>query len=167
MALGADVVGGLPWYELTDEDARRHIDIVFAIARERDADVHMLVDDTDDANSRSLEYLAVKTLREGWGGRVAASHCGALAAYNATYAAKVVALVKGRASPSSATRTSAWFSRAGAIPSPCAGASRACASYSRPASTWPPARTTSTIRTTPLADRASWKSRSSWRIPPT
>ena len=94
MALGADVVGGLPWYELTDEDARRHIDIVFAIARERDADVHMLVDDTDDANSRSLEYLAVKTLREGWGSRVTASHCGALAAYNATYAAKVVALVK-------------------------------------------------------------------------
>src|SRR3990172_10880592 len=38
MTLGADVVGGLPWYEMTDEDARRHIDIVFAIARERDAD---------------------------------------------------------------------------------------------------------------------------------
>jgi cytosine deaminase len=94
MALGADVIGGLPWYEMTDEDARRHIDIVFAIARERDADIHMLVDDTDDPNSRSLEYLAVKTLREGWGGRVSASHCGALAAYNATYAAKVIALVK-------------------------------------------------------------------------
>ena len=94
MALGADVVGGLPWYETTDEDARRHIDIVFAIARERDADVHMLVDDTDDANSRSLEYLAVKTQREGYRGRVSASHCGALAAYNATYAAKVIGLVK-------------------------------------------------------------------------
>jgi cytosine deaminase len=94
MALGADVVGGLPWYEMTDEDARRHIDIVFAIARERDADVHMLVDDTDDANSRSLEYLAVKTLREGYAGRVSASHCGALAAYNPTYAAKVIGLVK-------------------------------------------------------------------------
>ncbi len=94
MALGADVVGGLPWYELTDEDARRHIDIVFAIARERDTDVHMLVDDTDDANSRSLEYLAVKTKREGYGGRVSASHCGALAAYNPTYAAKVIGLVR-------------------------------------------------------------------------
>jgi len=94
MALGADVVGGLPWYEMTDEEARRHIDIVFAIARERDADVHMLVDDTDDANSRSLEYLAVATRREGWGGRVSASHCGALAAYNPTYAAKVIGLVK-------------------------------------------------------------------------
>jgi cytosine deaminase len=94
MALGADVVGGLPWYEMTDEDARRHVDIVFDIARRRDADIHMLVDDTDDANSRSLEYLAVKTRREGCAGRVSASHCGALAAYNATYAAKVIALVK-------------------------------------------------------------------------
>lgn len=94
MALGADVVGGLPWYEMTDEEARQHIDIVFAIARERDADIHMLVDDTDDANSRSLEYLAVKTQREGYGGRVSASHCGALAAYNPTYAAKVIGLVK-------------------------------------------------------------------------
>jgi cytosine/creatinine deaminase len=94
MALGADVVGGLPWYEMTDEDARRHIDIVFAIARERNADIHMLVDDTDDANSRSLEYLAVKTLRAGYAGRVSASHCGALAAYNPTYAAKVIGLVK-------------------------------------------------------------------------
>jgi len=54
----------------------------------------MLVDDTDDSNSRSLEYLAVKTKRERYGGRVSASHCGALAAYNPTYAAKVIGLVK-------------------------------------------------------------------------
>jgi cytosine deaminase len=94
MALGADVVGGLPWYEMTDEDARRHIDIAFAIARERGAPIHMLVDDTDDANSRSLEYLAVKTMREGYAGRVSASHCGALAAYNDVYAEKVIGLVK-------------------------------------------------------------------------
>jgi cytosine deaminase len=94
MALGADVAGGLPWYEMTDADAREHIDIVFAIAREHDADIHMLVDDTDDPNSRSLEALAVKTLREGYGGRVSASHCGALAAYNEVYAGKVIGLVR-------------------------------------------------------------------------
>ncbi len=94
MALGADVVGGLPWYERTDQDARAHIDIAFAIAKERNADIHMLVDDTDDPNSRSLEYLAVKTLREGYGGRVSASHCGALGAYNDVYAGKVIGLVK-------------------------------------------------------------------------
>jgi cytosine deaminase len=94
MALGADVVGGLPWYEMTDADARTHIDIAFDIAKSRDADIHMLVDDTDDANSRSLEYLAVKTMREGYAGRVSASHCGALAAYNQIYAEKVIGLVK-------------------------------------------------------------------------
>lgn len=93
MALGADVVGGLPWYERTDAHMREHIDIVFDIAREYDADIHMLVDDTDDPNSRSLEYLAVKTLETGYRGRVTASHCGALAAYNDVYAAKVIAMV--------------------------------------------------------------------------
>lgn len=93
MALGADVVGGLPWYERTDAHMREHIDIVFDIAREHDADIHMLVDDTDDPNSRSLEYLAVKTLETGYQGRVTASHCGALAAYNDVYAAKVIAMV--------------------------------------------------------------------------
>ncbi|MDR7532052.1 MAG: amidohydrolase family protein [Armatimonadota bacterium] len=93
MALGADVVGGLPWYERTDEQMRRHIDVVFEIAQAADADIHMLVDDTDDPNARSLEYLAVKTLEAGYRGRVTASHCGALAAYNDTYAAKVIGMV--------------------------------------------------------------------------
>src|SRR5262249_54857395 len=90
---GCEIVGGLPWYEYTDEDARRHIDICFAIAKRHDLDIHMLVDDTDDANSRSLEYLALKTMREGYQGRVAASHCGAMAAYNDVYAAKIVDMV--------------------------------------------------------------------------
>jgi cytosine deaminase len=54
----------------------------------------MLVDDTDNPNSRSLEYLAVKTLREGFVGRVSASHCGALAAYDEVHAYKVMDLVK-------------------------------------------------------------------------
>ena len=90
---GCDVVGGLPWYEYTDEDARQHIDICFAMAKKHDLDIHMLVDDTDDPNSRSLEYLALKTMREGFNGRVTASHCGAMAGYNDFYAAKVVDMV--------------------------------------------------------------------------
>ena len=90
---GCDVVGGLPWYEYTDEDARQHIDICFAMAKKHDLDIHMLVDDTDDANSRSLEYLALKTMRESFNGRVTASHCGAMAGYNDFYAAKVVDMV--------------------------------------------------------------------------
>jgi len=94
MRMGADVVGGLPWHEHLDEDARRHIDLCFDLAKKHDSDIHMLVDDTDNPNSRSLEYLAVKTLREGFQGRVAASHCGALAAYDEVHAQKVMALVK-------------------------------------------------------------------------
>jgi cytosine/creatinine deaminase len=90
---GCDVVGGLPWYEYTDEDARQHIDICFAMAKKHDLDIHMLVDDTDDANSRSLEYLAFKTMRERFNGRVTASHCGAMAGYNDFYAAKIVDMV--------------------------------------------------------------------------
>src|SRR5262249_17574524 len=90
---GCDVVGGLPWYEYTDEEARRHIDICFAMAKKHDLDIHMLVDDTDDANSRSLEYLALKTMREAFNGRVIASHCGAMAGYNDVYAAKVIDMV--------------------------------------------------------------------------
>jgi cytosine/creatinine deaminase len=90
---GCDIVGGLPWYEYTDAEARAHIDICFAMAKKHDLDVHMLVDDTDDANSRSLEYLALKTMREGFQGRVTASHCGAMAGYNDVYAAKVIDMV--------------------------------------------------------------------------
>lgn len=90
---GCDIVGGLPWYEYTDEEARQHIDICFRIAQKHDLDLHMLVDDTDDANSRSLEYLALKTMREDFHGRVTASHCGAMAGYNDVYAAKVIDMV--------------------------------------------------------------------------
>lgn len=93
MDLGADIVGGLPWYERTDRDMWEHIDICFELAKRTAKDIHMLVDDTDDPNSRSLEYLAVKTLEEGYGGRVTASHCGALGAYDHTYAEKVMAMV--------------------------------------------------------------------------
>jgi cytosine/creatinine deaminase len=93
MREGCNIVGGLPWYEYTDADAREHIDICFEIAKRHDRDIHMLVDDTDDPNSRSLEYLAVKTMREGFQGRVAASHCGAMGSYNDVYAAKIVDMV--------------------------------------------------------------------------
>ncbi len=94
MHMGADVVGGLPWFEMLDEDAWTHIDLCFKLAKQYDKDIHMLVDDTDNPLSRSLEYLAVKTMREGYQGRVSASHCGALAAYDEVHAQKVMDLVK-------------------------------------------------------------------------
>jgi cytosine/creatinine deaminase len=94
MREGADVVGGLPWYEHGDENARRHVDLVVELAVELDRDVHFLADDTDDPTSRTLEYLALRTIETGWQGRVTASHCGALSAYDHAHAGRVIALVK-------------------------------------------------------------------------
>jgi cytosine deaminase len=94
MELGADLVGGMPHHERSHEEAKRHIDIAFDIAREFDADIDMHVDETDDPNSRSLEYLAEKTIAEGYQGRVTAGHTCALAAYPDDYARDVIRKVK-------------------------------------------------------------------------
>jgi cytosine/creatinine deaminase len=87
-------VGGLPWYERSDELVRKHVDLVMGLAVELDRDVHFLADDTDDPTSRSLEYIALRTIEVGWHGRVTASHCGALSSYDHTHAERVIALVK-------------------------------------------------------------------------
>jgi cytosine/creatinine deaminase len=95
MELGADLVGGIPWYELTNEDSVRHTNIVFEIAKKFDKDIHMLIDDTEDPAARNIEYFLVKTLRENYNGRVSAVHCrGALDSPNDTYARKIVGLAK-------------------------------------------------------------------------
>ena len=94
MELGADVVGRMPHAEATDENARRHIDVIFQIAKEYDADIDAHVDETDDPYSRCVEYMAWKTLKEGYEGRVTADHVCALASYDDYHAAKVIELIR-------------------------------------------------------------------------
>ena len=85
MALGADVVGGIPWIEFTDDDARKHIAFCFDLAARHDADVSMLLDDAGDPGLRTLEMMATETLRRGWSGRALAHHCRAMALYPTPY----------------------------------------------------------------------------------
>ena len=94
LELGADVVGGIPWIEYTDADMQAHIDSMFALAKEFGKDVSMLIDDAGDSGLRSLEMLAVKTIKEGWRGRVTAQHCRAMAMYQEPYFRKVLALLQ-------------------------------------------------------------------------
>lgn len=94
MELGADLVGGMPHHERPYSKAKPHIDICFEVAKRFDADIDMHVDETDDPRSRSLEYLAEKTVAEGYQGRVTAGHTCALAAYPDDYARKVIRKVK-------------------------------------------------------------------------
>jgi cytosine deaminase len=94
MEAGADVVGGIPWIEFTDADTQAHIDAMFDIAKEFDRPVSMLVDDAGDAGLRSLEMMAVRTIKQGWQGRVLAHHARAMALYAKPYLQKLIALLK-------------------------------------------------------------------------
>jgi len=94
MELGADVVGGIPWIEYTEADIHQHIREIFDIAVEYDKDVSMLVDDAGDAGLRSLESMAVESIRRGWQSRALAHHARAMALYPQPYFQKVVALLK-------------------------------------------------------------------------
>lgn len=93
LRLGADVIGGIPWIEATPEAAARHIAIGFDLAEKHDAPVHMLIDDTTDPSSRTLEALARHAMERGFRGRVCASNCIALAFYEKAHTARVIELV--------------------------------------------------------------------------
>ena len=94
LELGADVVGGIPWIEYTEEDMQDHIDKMFALAVEFDKDVSMLLDDAGDPDLRTTEMLIIKTLKEGWEGRVTIQHARAMSMYNEVYYRKIEALLK-------------------------------------------------------------------------
>jgi cytosine deaminase len=81
LKMGADVVGGIPWIEYTEEDEKAHIDQIIALAVKYDKPVSMLVDDAGDPNLRTTEYLAVQTIKNGLHGRVTAQHARAMATY--------------------------------------------------------------------------------------
>lgn len=92
--LGADVVGGIPWIEYTEADSQEHIDQMFDIAMRYNKPISMLMDDAGDATLRTLEMLAVSTIKNGWEGRVTAQHCRAMALYPEPYYRKIEYLLK-------------------------------------------------------------------------
>jgi len=94
MALGADVVGGIPWIEYTDADRATHVDFCFDLARDFGKDVSMLVDDAGDATLRTLETMTVAAIARGWQGRALAHHARAMALYATPYLERVIALMK-------------------------------------------------------------------------
>ena len=93
MAIGADVVGGIPWIEYTEADMAEHVRIVFDIAVENDAPVSMLLDDAGDPGLRTLEMMATEAIRRGWIGRALAHHARAMELYPDPYFERLVALL--------------------------------------------------------------------------
>ncbi len=79
---GADVVGGIPWIEKTEEDKKQHIRISLELAKKYSKPAAFLVDDAPDPKLRTLEYLADETIKYGLQGKVEACHARALEVYD-------------------------------------------------------------------------------------
>jgi cytosine/creatinine deaminase len=94
MAMGADVVGGIPWIEPTAADAQTHIEFCFDLAAEFNADISMLLDDVGNADMKTLEAMARASLARGFAGRALAHHCRAMALYPKTYLGELIELLR-------------------------------------------------------------------------
>jgi len=94
MERGADLVGGMPHSEKDMDDAAKHIETAFEIAKKYNADIDMHVDETDDPYWHSLELLAEKTIDVGYQGRVSAGHCCAMGSWDDKLAERVIEKVK-------------------------------------------------------------------------
>ncbi|HEY7143937.1 MAG TPA: cytosine deaminase [Streptosporangiaceae bacterium] len=90
IGLGADVVGGIPHYELTREDGVESVRFAMALADEHGLRVDIHCDETDDDHSRFVEVMAAETIRRGMAGRVTASHTTAMHSYNNAYASRLI-----------------------------------------------------------------------------
>lgn len=94
LQLGADVVGGIPHYELTREDGVRSVHRVFELAQQYDRLIDIHCDEIDDEQSRFLEVVAACAIRTGLGSRVTASHTTAFGSYNNAYACKLMSFLQ-------------------------------------------------------------------------
>ena len=91
---GADVVGGIPHYELTREDGVRSIGRIFDLAEQYDRLIDVHCDEIDDDQSRFVEVIVAEAIKRGGGERVSASHTTAFGSYNDAYAYKLMGFLR-------------------------------------------------------------------------
>jgi cytosine deaminase len=77
LEMGADLIGGCPY---NDTDAKRHIEIVFALARAFEVDADFHIDFADEPEHLHVHEIVRQTERIGWQGRVAVGHLTEMAA---------------------------------------------------------------------------------------
>lgn len=94
LRMGADVVGGIPHYELTREDGVQSIHKIFELAAQYDRLIDVHCDEIDDEQSRFLEVIVANAIRTGMGDRVTASHTTAFHSYNNAYAFKLMGFLQ-------------------------------------------------------------------------
>ena len=91
---GADVVGGIPWIEDSDKDARTHVKWACELARATDRRVAMLVDDAGDPSLQTTAMFAEALLEYGLVGKGTACHARAVGLYPAPSVRRLIALAR-------------------------------------------------------------------------
>ena len=94
IAMGADVVGGIPHFEFTREYGVESMHIAFNIARKYNKQIDIHCDEIDDEQSRFVETVAALALKYEMGDKVTASHTTAMHSYNNAYASRLFRLLK-------------------------------------------------------------------------
>jgi cytosine deaminase len=93
IAMGVEVVGGIPHLEMTRDEGTQSIELLCKIAADQGLCVDMHCDETDDPLSRHVETLAAQTLRLGLQGRVTGSHLTSMHSMDNSYASKLIDLM--------------------------------------------------------------------------
>jgi cytosine deaminase len=93
LALGVDVVGGIPHFERTMADGALSVKLLCELAAEQDKLVDMHCDESDDPLSRHVETLAFETRRLGLHGRVTGSHLTSMHSMDNYYVSKLLPLM--------------------------------------------------------------------------
>ncbi len=93
LALGVDVVGGIPHFERTMAEGATGVKLLCELAAEQGKLVDMHCDESDDPLSRHVETLAFETQRLGLHGRVTGSHLTSMHSMDNYYVSKLLALM--------------------------------------------------------------------------
>ncbi|MQA21085.1 amidohydrolase family protein [Rugamonas rivuli] len=94
IAMGVDVVGGIPHFERTMADGAESVRILCEFAAEQGLMVDMHCDESDDPLSRHIETLAYHSHRLGLHGRVAGSHLTSMHSMDNYYVSKLLPLIR-------------------------------------------------------------------------
>ncbi|HXZ10317.1 MAG TPA: amidohydrolase family protein [Paraburkholderia sp.] len=94
IALGVDVVGGIPHFERTMADGAESVRLLCEFAAEKGLRVDMHCDESDDPMSRHIETLTAQTHRLGLHGRVAGSHLTSMHSMDNYYVSKLLPLMR-------------------------------------------------------------------------
>ena len=93
LAMGVDVVGGIPHFERTAEQGALSVKLLCELAAEQGKRVDMHCDESDDPLSRHIETLAFETQRLGLQGRVTGSHLTSMHSMDNYYVSKLLPLM--------------------------------------------------------------------------